>query len=75
MKCKRQIPALLLMTSNAPGTAYISLLQNYQRTLSGIVGLRELLVSGDTLRLRDYSKTGLARANFAPRQKYSATRR
>ena len=51
------IPVLLIMTSNAPDTMYMDLLGNYQRTLSGFVGPTRLLVSGDTLQLRDYSKT------------------
>ena len=51
------IPVLLIMTSNAPETAYLKLLQNYQRTLSMFVGPTEIFVSGDTLQLNDYSKT------------------
>lgn len=53
---QRPIPVLLIMTSNAPDTAYTNLLQNYQRTLSGFVGPTEFLVSGETLQLKDYSK-------------------
>ena len=53
----RPVPVLLIMTSNAPDTNYLSLLRNYQRTLSGFVGPTEVLVSGDTLQLKDYSKT------------------
>ena len=45
------------MTSNAPDTMYLNLLQNYQRTLTGFVGPTEVLVSGDTLQLKDYRKT------------------
>ena len=51
------IPVLLIMTSNAPDTGYLNLMRNYQRTLSGFVGTTELLISGDTLQLKDYSKT------------------
>lgn len=51
------IPVLLIMTSNAPDTAYRDLLQNYQQVLSGFVGPTQVLVSGDTLQLKDYSKT------------------
>ncbi len=65
----RPIPVLLIMTSNAPGTAYLSLLQNYQRTLSGFVGPTEFLVSGDTLQLKDYSKTGWPWSMFDPEAK------
>lgn len=53
---ERPIPVLLIMTSNAPDTAYTNLLQNYQRMLSGFVGPTEILVSGETLQLKDYSK-------------------
>ena len=51
------IPVLLIMTSNAPDTAYRDLLQNYQQVLSGFVGPTQVLASGDTLQLKDYSKT------------------
>ena len=51
------IPVLLIMTSNAPDTGYLNLLRNYQQTLSGFVGPTEVFVSGNTLQLRDYSKT------------------
>ena len=51
------VPVLLIMTSNAPDTGYLGLLRNYQRTLNAFVGPTELLVSGDTLQLKDYSKT------------------
>ena len=50
------IPVLLIMTSNAPDTAYMGLMQNYQQTLSGFVGPTKIFVSGDTLQLEDYSK-------------------
>ncbi len=54
---ERPIPVLLVMTSNAPDTMYLSMLQGYQNTLSRFVGPTELFVSGNTLQLRDYSKT------------------
>ena len=50
------LPVLLIMTSNAPDTAYSALLENYQRTLSTFVGPTEVLVSGETLQLRDFSR-------------------
>lgn len=53
----RLIPVLLIMTSNAPDTAYLNLLDNYKAALSRFVGPTEVLVSGDTLQLNDYSKT------------------
>lgn len=66
---QKPIPVLLIMTSNAPDTAYLNLLQNYQQTLSGFVGPTELLVSGDTLQLKDYSKTDWQWSIFDPEEK------
>ena len=54
---QRQVPVLLMMTSNAPDTAYEQLLRNYQQTLSRFVGPAQVFVSGNTLQLKDYSKT------------------
>ena len=51
------IPVLLIMTSNAPDDMYQDLLQNYQQSLSRFVGPTEVFVSGETLQLKDYSKT------------------
>ena len=68
--CSRKaIPVLLIMTSNAPDTAYMGLLQNYRQTLNGFVGPTELLVSGDTLQLKDYSKMDWAWSMFDPEAK------
>lgn len=54
---ENMIPVLLIMTSNAPDTGYQGLLRNYQMTLNRFVGPTEVFVSGDTLQLKDYSKT------------------
>lgn len=54
---QRQVPVLLMMTSNAPDTAYEQLLRSYQQTLSRFVGPAQVFVSGNTLQLKDYSKT------------------
>ena len=62
----RRIPVLLIMTSNAPDTAYTGLLQNYQQTLNRYVGPTDLLVSGNTLQLKDYSKTDWQWSMFDP---------
>ena len=51
------LPVLLIMTSNAPDDAYADLLDGYKRTLNGFVGQTEVLVSGNTLQLKDYDKT------------------
>lgn len=63
------IPVLLVMTSNAPDTAYTALLQNYQQTLTRFVGPTGVLVSGDTLQLKDYSKTDWPWTMFQPEAK------
>ncbi len=51
------IPVLLIMTSNAPDDAYSDLLDSYKNILNASVGPTEVLISGNTLQLRDYSKT------------------
>lgn len=66
---ERPIPVLLIATSNAPDTAYRDLLQNYRQTLSRFVGPAEVLVSGDTLQLKDYSKTDWKWSLFDPEAK------
>ena len=63
------IPVLLIMTSNAPDTAYLELLNSYRQTLDRFVGPTELLVSGDTLQLKDYSKTDWEWSIFQPEAK------
>lgn len=63
------IPVLLIMTSNAPDTAYQGLLQNYKQTLSHFVGPTEVFVSGNTLQLKDYSKTDWQWTMFDPTAK------
>ena len=57
------------MTSNAPDTAYRNLIQNYQQTLNRFVGPAEVLVSGDTLQLKDYSSTDWPWTMFDPEAK------
>ena len=63
------IPVLLIMTSNAPDTFYTGLIENYQRTLSTFVGPTQTLICGDTLQLKDYSKTDWAWTLFDPEAK------
>ena len=65
----RPIPVLLIMTSNAPETMYAGLMESYQQTLSRFVGPAQVLVSGDTLQLRDYSKTDWPWSIFDPQAK------
>lgn len=64
-----KIPALLIMTSNAPDTAYHELVRNYQQTMNSFVGPTEVLISGDTLQLKDYSKTDWPWTLFDPEAK------
>ena len=66
---EREIPVLLIMTSNAPDTMSMNLLQNYKQTLSRFVGPTELFISGDTLQLKDYSKTDWQWTLFNPEAK------
>ena len=66
---EHSVPVLLIMTSNAPDTGYQGLIGNYQQTLSRFVGPTEVLVSGATLQLRDYSKTDWQWTMFNPEAK------
>ncbi|MBQ9593876.1 MAG: flavodoxin family protein [Lachnospiraceae bacterium] len=60
------IPALLIMTSNAPDTMYKELIDSYQQTMCRFVGPTEVLVSGNTLQLKDYGKTDWPWTMFDP---------
>ena len=66
---EREVPGILIMTSNAGEGAYAEKLQGYQMTLSRFVGPTEVLVSGDTLQLKDYSKTDWPWSMFDPAAK------
>ncbi len=66
----RSIPVLLIMTSNAPDGHYAGLLQGYQQTLSRFVGPTKVLACGDTLQLKDYSKTDWPWTMFDPAAKH-----
>lgn len=57
------------MTSNAPDTAYRHLLEGYRQTLSRFVGPAEVLVSGDTLQVKDYAKLDWEWSIFDPQAK------
>lgn len=63
------IPVLFIMTSNAPDTYYTGLVQNYQQVLSRFVGPTSVLVSGDTLQLKDYGKLDWKWSLFDPEAK------
>ena len=64
---KRLLPVLLIMTSNAPDTAYNSMIQRYKKTMDRFLGPTEVLVSGETLQLKDYSATGWPWTMFDPK--------
>ena len=66
---QKDVPVLLIMTSNAPDTAYVDMMKNYQQTLSRFVGPTEIFISGDTLQLDDYSKTDWEWSIFDPQAK------
>lgn len=63
------LPVLLIMTSNAPDTAYQNLVRNYQQTLCRFVGPTETLICGNTLQLKDYGKTDWPWTLFDPEEK------
>ena len=63
------VPVLLVMTSNAPDNMYTGMMKNYQQTLSRFVGPTEVLVSGNTLQLKDYTKTDWPWTMFDPEAK------
>ena len=65
----RPVPVLLIMTSNAPDTGYLGLINNYRQTLSRFVGPTETFISGDTLQLKDYGKTDWPWTLFDPEAK------
>ena len=58
---EKQIPVLMIMTSNASEDYYAqigydAMLQRYQGSLSTFVGSTKILISSDTLQVRDYSR-------------------
>ena len=65
----RPIPVLLIMTSNAPDTMYTGLVESYRQTMNGFVGPTQILISGDTLQLKDYSRTDWPWSYFDPEAK------
>ena len=66
---EHMIPVLLVMTSNAPDTMYLDLLNGYQQTFNRFVGPTEVLVSGNTMQIKDYSKTDWPWTMFDPASK------
>ena len=73
--CKeKEIPVLFIMTSNALDTMYLDLVNSYKQTFSAFVGPCEVLVSGETLQLADYSKLDWEWSMFDPEQKRNVER-
>ncbi len=66
---ERKIPVVLIMTSNAPDTMYLNLVKNYQNTFSRFIGDCEILISGNTLQLKDYDATDWKWSMFDPESK------
>ncbi|MBR3202381.1 MAG: flavodoxin family protein [Solobacterium sp.] len=66
---QKEVPVLLVMTSNAPDNSYLGLLAYYQQTLSRFVGPTKVFVSGNTLQLKDYSKLDWEWSMFDPEEK------
>lgn len=68
--CKeKDVPVLFIMTSNAPDTMYSDLLNSYRQTFSAFVGPCDVLESGDTLQVADYSKLDWEWSMFDPARK------
>lgn len=58
---KHLIPVLFIMTSNCSEEyysqiGYDKMLENYRKTLSGMVGPTKVMVCGDTLQVNDYNR-------------------
>lgn len=58
---EKQIPVLLIMTSNTPASAYPligynKMLRGYKKSLESFIGPTELLICGETQQVADYSK-------------------
>ena len=58
---QKQIPVLMIMTSNAPEDFYAQIgydemLKRYQGTLGTFVGPTKILISSDTLQVKDYGR-------------------
>ncbi|MCR5301399.1 MAG: flavodoxin family protein [Lachnospiraceae bacterium] len=67
---EKRIPVLFIMTSNAPDTAYTELLNSYKQTFDMFVGPCDVLVSGETLQVDDYSKLDWEWTMFDPVKKH-----
>ena len=66
---ERPVPVLLIMTSNAGEGMYSELMDGYQKTFNRFVGPCEVMVSGNTLQLKDYGATDWEWSMFNPEAK------
>ena len=63
------VPVLFIMTSNGPEGYYSDLMERYQQTFQRFIGPTEAYHCGDTLQLKDYSKTDWEWSIFDPEAK------
>lgn len=63
------IPVLLVMTSNAKDGYYDELINNYKNTFDRFIGPTTTFIHGDTLQIKDYSKTDWEWSMFNPELK------
>lgn len=63
----RQIPVLLIMTSNRSDDGYRPLLAEYQGMFGGLIGPTEVIACGSTLQVADYSRFDWT--NFDPAER------
>lgn len=54
---ERPIPVLFIMTSNGPASQNAPMVEGYRQALDTFVGPTEALSVGETLQIKDYSKT------------------
>ena len=51
-----RIPVLLIMTSNAPDDSYMELMNKYKAVFDSFIGPTEILATGETMQVSDYSQ-------------------
>ena len=75
---EKQIPVLMIMTSNASEDFYAqigydAMLQRYQGSFNTFVGPTKILISSDTLQVKEYSRYNWTMFNPAHKQERHAT--
>lgn len=71
----RKIPVLFIMTSNAPKEFYAPLgyrktVKNYQNSLTEAVGNTKVMIAGNTLQVKDYSRFSWTMFDSAAKQEH-----